>query len=210
MRIDGAIAAISKRNWGACDSVGDQSDYVMMISTELEDLIPVIRALLSPMYFTNFCDKLAARLLAVYNHSLSKCRRVNEWAAQQLLLDTHGVKTILSQVPRMGEQDAAATPNDDDPYAEPMETQGHQSIDTYNKLLGKEIGRVEILLKLVATPVMHLKESFGLLWSNGSREDLVQVRTYGRNEGRKEGRQIHECTNAQCTNKQHVRTNGNL
>ena len=70
----------------------------------------------------------------------------------------------------MGEQEALAASarnDDDDPYGDNAEAQGHQSIDTYRKLVNKEIGRVEILLKLVGTPVIHLKESFGLLWSNG-------------------------------------------
>ena len=75
----------------------------------------------------------------------------------------------------MGEDAAnAAAAAMDDPYAD-EETRGHQSIDTYRKLVGKEIGGVEVLLKLVGTPLDRLKDSFQLLLPTGTREDLVQI-----------------------------------
>ena len=48
----------------------------------------------------------------------------------------------------------------------------------YHKLVAKEIGRVEVLLKLVGTPTDRLKDSFGLLWPTGTRDDLIQVGRY--------------------------------
>ena len=69
--------------------MGIHAEYVTEISKVLCEEFPAIRNLLSRIYFRNFCDRLAMVFLPRFLDAVTRCKRVNEMAAQQLLLDLH-------------------------------------------------------------------------------------------------------------------------
>lgn len=99
-------------NWQGVESVGDQSPYVTAITGHLKNTIPVIRDQLatSRKYFTQFCVKFASVFIPKFISSLYKCRAISTVGAEQLLLDTHSLKTVLLDMPSMGSQVARKAP----------------------------------------------------------------------------------------------------
>ncbi|KAJ0409715.1 hypothetical protein ATCC90586_003223 [Pythium insidiosum] len=58
--LDDDLNTIPKMNWQTWEAVGDESSYVTQIGEKLRAFVPVIRQMLSALYFTNFHDKFAA------------------------------------------------------------------------------------------------------------------------------------------------------
>eukprot|EP00501_MAST-03F_sp_TOSAG23-6_P000857 GSMAST32.ASY1.ANO1.893.1 assembled CDS len=148
-----------------CVDVGDQSPYVVEISKILrEQVIPIRSALSGPIYFNNFCDRFAALFLPRFTQNIFKCKRISEMAAQQLLLDTHAVKTSFLSVPTSDlESDEKATMI--------------RSLSTFSKYANKEANKAVMLLKLIGTPLERLPQSFKILWVGGTAADLQRVMT---------------------------------
>jgi len=160
------LQAASRINWANVNEVGDQSKYVSTLNSALQEFIPLLRGLLSGVYFRRFCDRFAAGFIARYADHVTRCRKVGEMAAQQLLLDAQAVKSLLMNVPSLAE---SVTPADSDDA--PL------SFATYNKIVGPQMQRVEAILKLVGmnlAPAL-LIENFKLLLVDGTSEDLRQV-----------------------------------
>jgi hypothetical protein len=84
--------------WATCEGVGEESQYVRVINDAIRAYIPAVRALLSSVYFRNFCDKLAQSMLPAYLNNIYRLKRINEMGTQQLLLDVYNVKTLMLQV----------------------------------------------------------------------------------------------------------------
>jgi hypothetical protein len=80
------------------------NSYVNGVSAILSSSVPVIAGLLSPSYFQYFMDKLAASFAPRFHANIFRCKRISETGAQQMLLDTHAVKTLLLEVPSLGGQ----------------------------------------------------------------------------------------------------------
>lgn len=167
-------------NWGAIENVGDQSEYVDQCSKVLSDAIQTIGPLISSNHFRffiekfagNFCPKCASLLtpaidaLSNPSHSRSRlasrlyanifrCKRFNETGAQQLLLDIHALKTALLQVPSMGSLNAAPT--------------------SYTRLVTREIGKAESLLKVILSPSDGLGDTFRALLPEATLSEFRQV-----------------------------------
>lgn len=107
-KFDAEMAAMTRVPWGTLESVGDQSAYVNGINTILTSSIPVLGSLLSPIYFQFFLDKLASSLGPRFYLNIFKCKQITETGAQQMLLDTQAVKTILLEVPSLAKQRTGA------------------------------------------------------------------------------------------------------
>lgn len=90
---------MTKRNWSALEHVGDQSRHINVISSTISEFVPSTKGLLSEVYFKTFCDKLAFAFLPKYFHSITQCKLIGDYGSQQLLLDTHALKTIFLQIP---------------------------------------------------------------------------------------------------------------
>ncbi|PWA91895.1 membrane trafficking VPS53 family protein [Artemisia annua] len=103
-KFDIEMAAMTRVPWGTLESVGDQSEYVNSIKMILNGSIPVLGSLLSPVYFQFFLDKLASSLGPRFYLNIFKCKQISETGAQQMLLDTQAVKTILLDIPSLGKQ----------------------------------------------------------------------------------------------------------
>nr|KAJ3412643.1 Vacuolar protein sorting-associated protein 53 [Polyrhizophydium stewartii] len=127
---------MTKRPWGTLPAVGDQSEHITAIAATLSQNIKIIRATIaSSKYFRLFCDKFAESFTAKYLANIYKCRPLSEVGAEQMLLDTHALKNILTEMSTLGADPPAAAP----PAA-------------YVKILAKGITKIEQLLKVVLRP----------------------------------------------------------
>ncbi|CAJ0585063.1 unnamed protein product, partial [Mesorhabditis spiculigera] len=103
---DAAIQAMIKTNWLGIDNVGDESPFVGSIRNHLRQTVPNIRDLLSDRrkYFAHFCLKLATQLSQKFVASIFRCKPLSVHGAEQLLLDTHALKTFLLTLPSVESQ----------------------------------------------------------------------------------------------------------
>eukprot|EP00899_Mesostigma_viride_P016160 jgi/Mesvir1/24545/Mv21883-RA.1 len=167
-QLDGALQAMQRVNWGALEGVGDQSEYVNAIAAELESVTNIMAPQLTPTYFRFFCDKLAGSFAPRFYANIFKCRRVSETGAQQLLLDSHAVKTLLLNVAVLpGETTAPAS---------------------YTKFVIREMAKSEALLKVILSPVEGLAETYcallpeTILTASGDFQKVLELKGLRRPE----------------------------
>ncbi|ORX61759.1 hypothetical protein DM01DRAFT_1380582 [Hesseltinella vesiculosa] len=127
-------------DWSNYDTVGDQSSFI----TELQDVaartIPMFgRTISNKRYFRTFCDRFADILLSKYFTTVFRCRVISEIGAEQMLLDTQSIKTLLLDLPTMTAQEVATTPA------------------LYIKLVNRGITKIEMALKTVMTPIQPIE-----------------------------------------------------
>ncbi|KAJ1348805.1 Vacuolar protein sorting-associated protein 53 [Parelaphostrongylus tenuis] len=105
---DGALQSIAKINWSTVDGVGDESSFVGAIRSHLRAAVPQLRDLLCDRrkYFAHLCLKLATQLAQKFVGALFRCKPISTHGAEQLLLDTHSLKSFLLQMPSI---DSAVT-----------------------------------------------------------------------------------------------------
>ncbi|CAO3589273.1 unnamed protein product [Absidia cylindrospora] len=121
--------------WGTMDTVGDQSDYVTQIQEQATRYITLVgRTIANKRYFRTFSDRLADTFMTKYTINIFKCKQISEIGAEQLLLDTHSIKTLLLDIPTMGSDEHVTTPI------------------SYGKLVNRGISKVEMILKTVMAP----------------------------------------------------------
>ncbi|CAH0474272.1 unnamed protein product [Peronospora belbahrii] len=162
--LDDELVTLYKANWRAWDTVGDESMYVMQMGEKLRAFVPVLRQMLSKLYFTNFCDKFAASFVPKILQAVMKCRKVNQVATQQLLLDVYALKTLFLQLPVL------------DKSVFPSKSTSTATVPSrYTKFVTNEIAKVENVLKLIGTPNEMLVESFKIMWPDGSAEDFQSI-----------------------------------
>jgi hypothetical protein len=133
MACEAALTAMTKTTWQNVDTVGDQSGYVSAITGHLKSTVPVVRDNLasSRKYFTQFCIKFANSFIPKFIQSIYKCKPVSTAGAEQLLLDTHMLKTVLLDLPSIGSQVLRKAPA------------------SYTKVVVKGMTRAEMILKVV-------------------------------------------------------------
>lgn len=127
--------------WQNVDTVGDQSSYITAITTHLKTNVPIIRDNLSQSrkYFTQFCIKFANSFIPKFIQSIYKCKPINTEGAEQLLLDTHMLKTVLLNLPSIASQI------------------NRQAPAAYSKVVTKGMTRAEMIIKVVMTPIEPAK-----------------------------------------------------
>ncbi|KAM3174069.1 hypothetical protein ACTXT7_011282 [Hymenolepis weldensis] len=98
------LNAMTRMPWAGLDSVGDQSPYVTAIVSHLKTQVPPIRDTLFSVraHFTQICIKFADATISRFVASLYKCKPLNTFGAEQLLLDTQCLKSALLQLPLFG------------------------------------------------------------------------------------------------------------
>ncbi|CAH0474268.1 unnamed protein product [Peronospora belbahrii] len=159
--LDDELVTLYKANWRAWDTVGDESMYLMQMGEKLRAFVPVLRQMLSKLYFTNFCDKFATSFVPKILQAVMKCRKANQVATQQLLLDVYALKTLFLQLPVL------------DKSVFPSKSTSTATVPSrYTKFVTNEIAKVENVLKLIGTPNEMLVESFKIMWPDGSAEDF--------------------------------------
>ncbi|KJH40611.1 Vps53-like protein [Dictyocaulus viviparus] len=109
---DGALQTITKINWSTVDEVGDESPFVAAIRSHLRGAIPQLRDLLSDRrkYFAHLCLKLATQMSQKFVGTLFRCKPISTHGAEQLLLDTHSLKSFLLQMPSIDSAVATKPP----------------------------------------------------------------------------------------------------
>ena len=87
------------------EQVGDQSLYVSQLVQAMRSMVPRLRDCLqtSRKYFTQFCIKFVSSFIPKFISNLYKCKPVGTVGAEQLLLDTHSLKTVLVDLPSLVE-----------------------------------------------------------------------------------------------------------
>ena len=152
-----ALRKAKSAKWGVLDTIDEESVYVGDVVKAIKRVAPAVRALLSPLYFRNFCDKFASAFFAKYYDLIRTQKRINEMGTHQLLLDLHSLKPALLALPTLGDEQSPPAPA------------------AYNKFILSESAKVETLLKLVGTPTDALVERFKIMWPDGSEKDLARV-----------------------------------
>lgn len=142
---DPALIVMNKIQWHQINNVGDQSPFVNSIISHFKSTVPIIRENLatSRKYYTQFCHKFVNSFIPKYINNLYKCRLTNAQdgggnilGCEQLLLDTHSLKTVLLDLPSIGSQINRKAP------------------PTYTKVVIKGMTKAEMIVKIVMTPVI--------------------------------------------------------
>ncbi|KAK4770111.1 hypothetical protein SAY87_030643 [Trapa incisa] len=154
-KFDIEMAAMTRIPWNNLESVGDQSGYVNNINLMLSNSIPALGSLLSPIYFQFFLDKLASSLGPRFFSNIFKCRQISETGAQQMLLDTQAIKTILLDIPSLGRQASTAT--------------------NYSKFVSREMSKAEALLKVILSPIDSVADTYRALLPEGTPMEFQRV-----------------------------------
>ncbi|CAA6663358.1 unnamed protein product [Spirodela intermedia] len=162
-KFDAEMIAMTRVPWGTLESVGDQSEYVNGINSILMGSIPVLGGLLSPVYFQFFLDKLAASLGPRFYLNIFKCKQISETGAQQMLLDTQAVKTIILEIPAMEDSSDASCLS---------QTAGAAG---YAKFVTREMSKAEALLKVILSPVDSVANTYRALLPEGTLAEFQRI-----------------------------------
>jgi len=134
------LLAMTRMSWQAVQQVGDQSDYVSQISGNVRGMVPRVRRCLdaSRKYFTQFCIKFVTNFIPKFIACVYKCKPLSTVGAEQLLLDTHSLKTVLLDLPNLTEGNSRPT--------------GRKAPAAFTKIVVKGMTRAEMILKVVMSP----------------------------------------------------------
>lgn len=172
--------------WYNIQNVGDQSPFVNSILSQFHSTIPIIRDNLSASrkYYTQFCLKFVNSFIPRYISYLYKCRLMNSSSAsnsdssnsnassgvannnssilgcEQLLLDTHSLKTILLDLPSIGSQVKRKAPA------------------SYSKVVVKGMTKAEMIIKIVmqpTTPAQAFIEHYLKLLPESSQTEFNKI-----------------------------------
>ncbi|KAJ1915024.1 Vacuolar protein sorting-associated protein 53 [Mycoemilia scoparia] len=150
----GAFSSFREIPWNTLSTVGDQSDYITEIASVLDQAIVSVRQGLSnPKFFRTFCDKFSESLIDQYRKLIESCQRVSEIGAEQLLLDTQVLKTIILNIPSIGHSEQIP------------------ALSTYTRFVNRGMSYIVNLLKsalLPTDPPESMIEQFLHLFPDGS------------------------------------------
>jgi hypothetical protein len=169
-RVENPLKELSSMNWGTFDMVGDESAYVLEIHRETEPFVTSVRKLLPTSYFRSFCDKFAMTFTATYYDNLIRLKKISDPGTQQLLLDVSNLKTLFLKLPVLEEPSSGSMAS--------KKAVGEGSTIApamYVKVVQKQFGKIETLLKLVGTPLDLLIDNFKVQWVGGTALDLQVV-----------------------------------
>jgi vacuolar protein sorting-associated protein 53 len=140
---ESSLTAMTKIQWQNISNVGDSSPYVGTMILHFKQTIPIIRDNLatSRKYYTQFCQKFISSFIPKFINVLYKCRPTNSdgvgniMGCEQLLLDTHSLKTVLLELPTIESQVNRKAPA------------------SYSKTVIKGMTKAEMIIKVVMTNV---------------------------------------------------------
>ncbi|KAI8031448.1 Vacuolar protein sorting-associated protein 53 A [Camellia lanceoleosa] len=133
----------------------DSMGYINSINMVLTSSIPVLGSLLSPIYFQFFLDKLASSLGPRFYANIFKCKHISETGAQQMLLDTQAIKTILLDIPSLGRQTSGAA--------------------SYSEFVSREMSKAEALLKVILSHVDSVADTYRALLPEGTPLEFQRI-----------------------------------
>ena len=154
-------ARVAKTDWSRVESTGDSSEYVTHAQATFAAAVPTVRRTVRDDYFLFFCEKLAGSIAPSAHAAVFRCKKFSDHGAQQLLLDMHALKTILCELPAAG-----ALGKDEKPRVVPA---------SYARMVGREMQKVESLVKVILSPQEGLAETFRALVPTGSGAEFKKV-----------------------------------
>jgi len=169
-RVDNALKTMASTNWSMFDMVGEESAYVLSMRQEIEPFVISVRKLLPTSYFRSFCDKFAMSFTVTYYENLIRLKKISEPGTQQLLLDVYNLKTLFLKLPVLEEASAGHLVS-----KKAVGTGSTIAPAMFVKVVQKQFGKMETLLKLVGTPIDLLIDNFRVQWVGGTALDLQIV-----------------------------------
>lgn len=138
-----SLQTMAKVQWQSINNVGDQSAFISSMCANFKQTVPILRDNLasSRKYFTQFCHKFVNVFIPKFINVLYKCKLTlsdgsnNVLGCEQLLLDTHSLKTALLDLPSIGSSVNRKAPT------------------SFTKVVVKDMTRAEMIIKVVMTPV---------------------------------------------------------
>uniref|UniRef100_A0A0N4Z299 T-complex protein 1 subunit epsilon n=1 Tax=Parastrongyloides trichosuri TaxID=131310 RepID=A0A0N4Z299_PARTI len=130
---------IFKKDWSRIKSVGDESSFILTLKNYLKEKIPILRDYFTDLrkYFAHFCLKLVTQMVNKYLGVIFRCKPMSITGAEQLLLDTHSLKTFLLTMPSVGSIVQAKPPT------------------MYTTTVTKTLTKAEMVLKVVMQPLKN-------------------------------------------------------
>jgi len=130
-----AYQSMTKVSWGLLETVGDQSAYVSDIQASLVNSVTIVgKTIGTKRYFRTFCDRFVEAFIPRHLASIARCRPISEVGAEQMLLDTHALKTTIMDMPFMGTEGSVAVPA------------------SFAKIVNRGFNKIETILKTIMTP----------------------------------------------------------
>lgn len=161
---DGVIKVMKKVSWGSISSVGDESSYISILKTTLGDCIPRLRNALSATWFKNFCTKYATEFLDQYLNAIMTQKKITSIGAEQLLLDTNAIKTIILSLHQVGISSKDIEKRNEYPIP-----------STYTTFIGNKFQHISVVLKLIRTSDDQFEEMFAIMWPEGTMNDMQTI-----------------------------------
>lgn len=132
--LEEAFSRMTRTNWAQfSQAVADQSGHIGEIHEKLSNQMEPIAAHLSKLHYRFFCDKFVQAFIPRYIAEIYRCKKISEQGAQQLLLDTSSIKTMLLEVPVIA-------------------AKGRQMPTAYSNFVLREIGKAEAICKVLSSP----------------------------------------------------------
>lgn len=148
-------------NWLTYESVGDQSDYVNTLQTEIYDTMTLFRNAIAEEHFTFISDSIAKAIIQLFEEQLYLIRGVSEVGAEQLLVDATSLKGLICKIPHIGLNDEEASKINKERFVKRIE---------------KEMVPIEKLLKILMTPKDGLVATYQTLYhQSGNPEHLLKI-----------------------------------
>jgi len=153
-----ALQQMIKMPWSSWEAVDDQSEYVNQISAYINQSAPLYQEWLSnPAHFRFFCDSFSVSFIPLLIQQVYKCKKISIAGAQQLILDFTAIKTLLSELPNAGKMQQTPIPG------------------RYTRHIQKELGKAELILKVILTPVIAIVDTYKALIVEGSESDFQKL-----------------------------------
>lgn len=148
------LQELSSQDWASWPEVGDTSKYVEHIGTRLMLSTRNLSERLSKHHFRFMLEKFAASFIPRYQSHIYECQQMNNFGAQQILLDASAVKALLLSLPASVR---APVPG------------------TYVKFVNREMGKIEAMLKVILAPVNVSVDTYVALVPEGTAEHFQKV-----------------------------------
>eukprot|EP01102_Stenamoeba_stenopodia_P022198 TRINITY_DN9163_c0_g2_i1.p1 TRINITY_DN9163_c0_g2~~TRINITY_DN9163_c0_g2_i1.p1 ORF type:complete len:354 (+),score=94.55 TRINITY_DN9163_c0_g2_i1:1-1062(+) len=156
-KLEAALNSMVKMPWSTWESpVGDQSDYVTMMSTTISGTVPLYKQWLSSTHFRFFCDAFISSFIPRLIQTLYKCKKISPSGAEQILMDMSICYDILKEIPNIGQE-------------------GGPGQARFVKFVKKEMLKVEMLLKVIITPQAGLVHSYKTLFPDGTEANFIKM-----------------------------------
>jgi len=145
---------LSNTSWGSVEDVGEESNYVRGMTNVIVPFFTSCQKTLPSSYYRMCCDKFAKLFTeSCWNH-IVRVKRFSEMATQQLLLDLYSLRKLVMSLPSIG---------------------GGIAPSSFTAVVTKEFARIELLLKLVGTPIELLVDVMKQQWTDCTLKDLQLV-----------------------------------